>query len=1151
MKIFFRFLLLLLISTSVVAKSPPPGVGSDLPANILLMLDTSGSMNNGVAASPLSTPLDVAVDSQGNIFVSQIGHHLVKKFDSEGNFIKSWGGWGGRDGQFRYALRIATDSDDNVYVTDFYNHRIQKFDNDGKHLRNYPVNYPDSLEVDGSGNIYSSERWTWVRKQDQNGNTLARWNNHTLGSYPFGISAYGGYVYVANAYKQTFTKYTESGAGAPGTNTWSTSGWAWDVKASSNGVYVANYNTNKIQKFSHSGTLIKEWGSPGASNTQFNHPAGLSIDTDGNLYVNDRHNHSIKKFDSDGTFISHIGGRTRLDIAKDALKWIVSNSELNKGANFGLMTWDRTSRIKVDIKPSGAQEIYKTIDNIAANCKSWNCTNIGGAMSLAQSYISPIIKASCQNTILVVISDGSFTNGITQANNIARALHGKQGISTFVISLASGAQTTHKNLAEAGGTYTNDGDDTNDYSPVEANHKQKIIDALIEFVRTAVDNNTSTFTKPVLRQESQTEDYVYQSTFKYVKKHQWQGQLKKYQLVNGVPKDDPEWDAAKILNTRNASNRQVWTIASDFNVTTSLNNFVSGNADKLKYLLWENVPIEPTDSQAQNLINFIRGVDVYNEVTANDEKKNGLISGERWKLGDIYHSELRVIDMPSAKVSNVDVNTEAYYRFNNQYTDFVNGNSCGGPCKDRKQIVYVGANDGLLHAFDSKNGNELWAFLPPMLLSKIRTAISSKNAESHSIYGVDGSPVIKDIFYNNKWRTVLLAGIGRGGRGYFALDVTNPNSPSFLFAFSNDLINNIVSHWDSDGHKTDLGYAGGADSKYAYSKIGDATSTPQIILIPYKGKQKWVAVFGAGFNAGVNSGYGSAIYIVDLENNGEVLKRVDIPDIDGNDIANSIPAPVVAITPDSTSIANYKGAIIYFSDLEGSLWKLNLTNQGTLFDITKIFKADSTFDNDRLEFFQVTASIGNNDNLWLYYGTGNQQKLQRMSPAIKNRIYGIKDIDFPKFKAINKPSTIAQLNDTTDSGAICPTDADSGWYVRLDKNEKITGQLAIDNETIFASRYIPNDQNLCKPGSSTLSEHDFMCGNVLRKTKLGEGIATGAVIYKGKVYIGITGNESGKIKDGDKEIGERKKSLIVLTPKKGKDLKTKGDVSYESWREVF
>ena len=65
---------------------------------------------------------------------------------------------------------------------------------------------------------------------------------------------------------------------------------------------------------------------------------------------------------------------------------------------------------------------------------------------------------------------------------------------------------------------------------------------------------------------------------------------------------------------------------------------------------------------------------------------------------------------------------------------------------------------------------------------------------------------------------------------------------------------------------------------------GDATSTPQIVLIPYQGRQKWVAVFGAGDKAGVNSTYGSAIYVADLEDNGKVLKRIDIPDIDNNDI---------------------------------------------------------------------------------------------------------------------------------------------------------------------------------------------------------------------------------------------------------------------------
>ena len=171
---------------------------------------------------------------------------------------------------------------------------------------------------------------------------------------------------------------------------------------------------------------------------------------------------------------------------------------------------------------------------------------------------------------------------------------------------------------------------------------------------------------------------------------------------------------------------------------------------------------------------------------------------------------------------------------------------------------------------------------------------------------------------------------------------------------------------------------------------------------------------------------------------------------------------------------------------------------------------------------------------------------------IQNRIYGIKDTNFPQFKAVNKAATISQLKDTTESGAVCPTDADSGWYFKLDKNEKITGQIAVYNETIFASRYIPNTQDLCKTGNASLSEHGYICGNKLRETDLGEGIASGAVIFKDKVYIAITGNESGVIKDGDKEIGERKKNLIVLTPQTSPEEKKKTSViTYESWREIF
>ena len=138
--------------------------------------------------------------------------------------------------------------------------------------------------------------------------------------------------------------------------------------------------------------------------------------------------------------------------------------------------------------------------------------------------------------------------------------------------------------------------------------------------------------------------------------------------------------------------------------------------------------------------------------------------------------------------------------------------------------------------------------------------------------------------------------------------------------------------------------------------------------------------------------------------------------------------------------------------------------------------------------------------------------------------------------------------------ALLVVSEDLGWYVNLDKNEKVTGQLAIHNEVIYASRYVPNTEDLCGLGDAYLSDHGYMCGNVLRKSKkktyLGKGIATGAVIYKDKIYIGISGGGSGKILDGDNKIGERKENLIMFNPVKGNE-KSKGSVSLESWREVF
>ena len=179
----------------------------------------------------------------------------------------------------------------------------------------------------------------------------------------------------------------------------------------------------------------------------------------------------------------------------------------------------------------------------------------------------------------------------------------------------------------------------------------------------------------------------------------------------------------------------------------------------------------------------------------------------------------------------------------------------------------------MLHAFDAINGNELWGFIPPSVLSNLRNVISSKANSSNSIYAVDGSPVVKDIYYDNKWRTVVITGLGRGGHSYFALDITDINNPEHLFTFSNDPSQKIVSYWDSSGLKSDFSYVSNIPDEFNFSELGEAWSTPRILRLKINNKDKWVAIFGGGFNNGVNPNYGNAVYVIDLENNGKILKK--------------------------------------------------------------------------------------------------------------------------------------------------------------------------------------------------------------------------------------------------------------------------------------
>ncbi|HIC40404.1 MAG TPA: hypothetical protein EYO74_03255, partial [Piscirickettsiaceae bacterium] len=576
-----------------------------------------------------------------------------------------------------------------------------------------------------------------------------------------------------------------------------------------------------------------------------------------------------------------------------------------------------------------------------------------------------------------------------------------------------------------------------------------------------------------------------------------------------------------------AANRNIFTVGDGLSVFGN-NNFKISNFEKLKPILYGDNHTNIDNEDAKKLINFVRGVDVFDEFPG---------QSERWKLGDTYHADLLVVGPPNARVTdNPDkANTDASYRYNKGYHNFALTN------KNRKSVVFAAANDGMLHAFDLKTGEELWAFIPPMVLPRLQLMRSATAKQSTSIYGVDGSPVYKDVYFQGRWRTVVMGGLGMGGHGYYALDVTDIEDPVHLFSFAYDPATQQGSVWrGQNGQKTVTS---------DFNKLGEAWSKPLMLRIPNYG---WVAVFGGGFNNEISE-YGSMVYIVDLENEGRLVKAISVYDT-SNKLTNAVPASMTAITPDSSEKANYTGAMVYFADLEGKLWKLDLTDQGSMFAMEQIFDAEASHPNKmppgngRLTYFPVAPSIGSDGKLRLFYGTGDMQDLMDNNQNVDNRFYGIKEQDFsnPAEQGRADRFTESSLLDVTNETDICSDEDDRGWKIKLKPTEKVTSKANVSYGTVTFSRYTPLTTESCELGKTSITGVDYQCGSEEFNFDLGIGITTVPTLYRGKLYIGISGDAINTFTPPDGWI--KKDNLLMGEPG---DLSNWQGVKMKSWREKF
>ena len=518
----------IILTSNVSAKNPPPGTGtSDLQANIMIMLDNSGSMSIPAdRANALDGPVDINVDNSGNVYVLEYLRDRITKYDSSGTLLKRFGQTGGGCGQWRGALQFDV-KDGFIYIADTFNVRIVKLDLEGNCVQTTYVG--GTLRANPRG-IAVGAGYVWLGGANGDGKITSYntgnlswrgniYSNEGAGSdWIWGMTYYNNSVGYVNAGERRVKVAKRSGHQLIGDNNSNSSNYVTrcgppqptDVAFDTSGnVYVTSRSDHRIRKIPNmmacTETIVT--GGWGQGSNQFRYPYGIEIDGSNKMYVTDYRNQAWKKFDLNGTLELEVGGGgTRLAAAKKVIRKIVSNTDLTSGAYFGLMEWGTRHRIRVNIGPNGASRIFNNVNGIRAR----GGTDLRRALNIIRNHFRngrvPDWNLACSNNYLIVISDGRWVNH-SGVRAIARNL-AASNIKTFAVgfNINSGAQANYVDLAQDGGTTT----------PLYADNESQLLAKLTDAIKQAISGKL-TFTTPAVMSDVQRNNFVYQSTFEYEK----------------------------------------------------------------------------------------------------------------------------------------------------------------------------------------------------------------------------------------------------------------------------------------------------------------------------------------------------------------------------------------------------------------------------------------------------------------------------------------------------------------------------------------------------------------------------------------------------------------------------------------------------------
>ena len=548
-----------------------------------------------------------------------------------------------------------------------------------------------------------------------------------------------------------------------------------------------------------------------------------------------------------------------------------------------------------------------------------------------------------------------------------------------------------------------------------------------------------------------TESRVYQAQFD---SSDWSGRFLSFQVTNsGSLNGQPIWEAGELLNNRDPSSRNLVAMDPGSNTASAFKWGSLSNAQQT--LLNINPATGNDDMLGEQRVLALRGGG-----SANISAGTADISDIRFRnntLGDLVNSDPEFVGAP-----------RFFYNFGG-YESFFAAN------QSRTQAVYVGGNDGMLHAFDAITGQELFGYIPGKVFPRLNQLTNPDYV--HEFY-VDGSPMYGDVQMGGGWRSILAGGLRSGGQGLYAIDITDPNtfsSSKVLFEFT-------------DANDADLGFT------YA---------TPQIVRM---NNDQWAIVIGNGYNNTAADGTASstgtaALYIIFIQgaSNGDISSsdfvKIPVGDTDVNN-PNGLGSVGVADI-DGDARADY----LYAGDLRGKLWRFDVTSSDPgSWTGDKLFTAIGPGGDTQPITAAPTAiahPLGIGQGALILLGSGQFLETGDVDPTtqVTQTFYAVWDRAVsPNFNS-NPSITRAGMNATAISAsgglrivssAADPDwlDADSnqntlGWYLDLPvQGERVIRRAISRNGVIFFVSLIPSLEPCVSGGTGFLMALDANTGGV-------------------------------------------------------------------------